>query len=114
MFFTSLCAAATPVSAMSVRAFDALSGPAQGKFVADYVLNVKMGLAQTNPAFAQSVWDYFVKDVPGKTTSQGLEDMLVQELVIDKLAKQGKADPSKIEIESVINYVIKQHFTTNS
>ena len=42
--------------------------------------------------------------------SEGLEQVTVELVAVDNLAKQGKADLSKIQIESIVVYVVKQKF----
>lgn len=96
--------------AKSLQEFEAMPAEQQGKYLSDFVLKMKTDMAAKNPELANAIWVYFTHDVPGKPTTQGVEDLMVQEMVVDKLAQQGKADPSKIQIEGMIVYVVKQHF----
>ena len=67
-------------------------------------------LGQKNPQLAQDIKDYFVRKQPGKPFSEGLEKVSIELFAVDNMAKQGKADLSKIQIESVVVYVVKQKF----
>ena len=69
----------------------------QGKYVSDFVLKMKTDMAAKNP-FSPMPFGRISHDVPGKPTTQGVEDLRVQEMVVDKLAREGKADSAKIEI----------------
>ena len=49
-------------------------------------------------------------EAAGKPFSEGLEKVSVEFFAVDNMAKQGKADLSKIQIESIVVYVVKQKF----
>ena len=67
-------------------------------------------LGQKNPKLALDIKDYLVVKQQGKPFSEGLEKVSVELAAVENMAKQGKADLSKIQIESIIVYVVKEKF----
>ena len=102
----------TVAHAMSLQDYEAMAPDAQGKYLADFVPKMKIDIAVNNAVLADAIWAYFTQDVPGKPFAQGVEDLTVQAMVVDKLATEGKADPTKTQIEGMITYVVKKHFAS--
>jgi hypothetical protein len=73
-----------------------------GKMVAD--------LAQTNPALAAALKEFFVRTPPERDVSEGLMKFYVEVRALDMLAGTGKLDPDKIQVEGVIVKVVKDKF----
>lgn len=95
---------------MSLQEFHAKSDREQGVFVSDFILKMRNDVATKDPALAQAIWTYFLHKQDGKPISDGAEALLTEELKVDALVEQGKADPTKIPIEGLIVYVVKQKF----
>jgi soluble cytochrome b562 len=101
---------AAPASAKSVQEFEAMAPADQSSYMISFLQKMTFDLSQKNPQLAQTIKDYFVVKQSGKPFSEGLEKVTVELVAIDNLAKQGKADLSKIQIESIVVYVVKQKF----
>ena|ERR1700733_6856018 len=101
---------AAPASAKSVQDFEALAPADQSAYVITFLEKMTSDLGQKNPQLAQDIKDYFVRKQPGKPFSEGLEKVSIELFAVDNMAKQGKADLSKIQIESIVVYVVKQKF----
>lgn len=108
LFLLSVCCFSA--QAMSLQEFHAKSDHDQAMYLSDYVFKMRNDLASKNPEMAQAVWEYFIRKPAGKSISEGMEAFLVQELHVDALVKEGKADPAKVQIEGLIVYVVKQKF----
>jgi hypothetical protein len=96
--------------ATSLQEFQAKSDRDQAAFISSYVLKMRNEIAAQNPELAQAIWTYFTQKQEGKSLSEGVEAFLLQELNVDALVKEGKADPTRVQIESLIVYVVKQKF----
>ena len=101
---TSLC------HATSLQDFQAKSPTAQGEFLSNYVDTLATAAQEKNPQLGRAIVEYFTKAPHEKELPPGIADLMVQVMAVDRLAKEGKADLSKIQIESMILYVVKQHF----
>ena len=99
-----------PAAAKSVKDFEAMPAADQSKYLADFVEKMSADLGRTNPKLEQDIRDYFVKKQPGKPVSDGVEKVSVELSIVDMRAKDGKADLSSIQIESIVLYVVKQKF----
>ena len=104
-------AALIPASATSLRDFEAMSPQQQGRFLSDYVDRMATDISAQNPALGRAIVAYFSAASTGKGLAPGIEDLMVQVVRVDALARQGKADPASIQIEGMIVYVTKQHFS---
>jgi hypothetical protein len=101
---------AAPASAKSVQDFEAMAPADQSVYVITFLEKMTSDLGQKNPKLAEDIKDYFVRKQPGKPFSEGLEKVSIELFAVDNMAKQGKADLSKIQIESIVVYVVKQKF----
>ena len=108
----SLLILITSSSAMakSVREFEAMPSAARAEYAVNFLEKMTFDLRQKNPKLAQDIKDYFVQKQAGSDTSDGFMDFEAALGAVENLAKQGKADLSKIQVESVIVYVVKQKF----
>ena len=97
-------------AAKTVKDFEALPVAAQSEYVVSFLEKMTYDIRQDNPKLAQDIKDYFVRKQPGKAFSEGIEKVEVELAVVDSLAKEGKADLSKIHVESIIVYVVKKKF----
>lgn len=101
---------ATLAQATTLREFRAQTPAAQGRFVADYVNVLATKVQAQDPKLGRAIVQYFADAPSGETTPPGIGDFMVQVFAAERLAKEGKADLSKIQVESMIAYVVRQHF----
>ena len=90
--------------------FDALPTAEQSKYVVDFIEKMTADIGKSNPQLAQQMRNYFANREPGKPFSSGIDRVSIELTGLDRVAKEGKADLSKIQIESIIVYVVKQKF----
>lgn len=102
--------ASTSAFAKSVQEFEAMSHAAQSEYTVSFLEKMTSDLGQKNPKLAQDIKDYFVRKQAGSQASEGFVDFEAALGAVDDLAKKGKADLSKMQVESVIVYVVKQKF----
>jgi hypothetical protein len=103
-----------PMQAMSLKDFDAKPAGDRSAYVADFIDKVTTDLRAKNPELAQSIRTWFAEKAAGKTLSEGMERLNVELGAVEIQAQQGKADLSKIQLESVIVYLVKQKFPPSS
>ena len=96
-----------PAQAVSLKDFDAKPGPEQSAYIVNFIDKMASDIGAKNPQLAAGIRDYFSRRQEGKPVSEGMERLFVELTAIDLRAKDGKADPSKIELESVIVWVVK-------
>ena len=96
--------------AMSLKDFNAKPAHDQSVYVVDFIEKMTADLGAKNPQLAQDIRDWFVVKPAGKPVSEGMEKLYVELTAIELQAKDGKADLSKIQLENVIVYIVKQKF----
>jgi len=99
-----------PLQAMSLKDFDAKAPADRSAYVADFIDKMTTDLRAKSPELAQSIRSWFADKAAGKTLSEGMERLNVELAVVEIQAQQGRADLSKIQLESVIVYLVKQKF----
>lgn len=99
-----------PLQAMSLKDFNAKPAADRSAYVADFIDKMTTDLRAKNPELAQSIRTWFAAKPDGKALSEGMERLNVELAAVEIQAQQGKADPSKIQLESVIVYLVKQKF----
>ncbi len=99
-----------PMQAMSLKDFNAKPAAEQSAYVASFIDSMAGKLEAKNPQLATDIRDWFSRKPAGKPVSEGIEKLYVELTAAELRAKDGKADLSKIELESVIMYVTRQHF----
>jgi hypothetical protein len=99
-----------PLQAMSLKEFDAKPGPEQSAYVVNFIDKMASDLGVKNPQLAAGIRDYFSHRMEGKPVSEGMDRLYVELTAVALQAKDGKADLSKIQLESVIVWVVKQKF----
>ena len=100
----------SPAQAKSVKDFEAMSTADQSEYVVSFLEKMTYDIRQANPALAQDIKNYFVVKQPNKPISEGIEKLNVELAALESLSKEGKADLAKIQLESVIVWVVKQKF----
>ncbi len=96
--------------AMSLKDFNAQPGKEQSAYIATFIDKMTTDLREKNPELAQNIRTWFAQKREGKPSSEGMERLFVELTAIELQAKDGKADLSKIQLESVIVYLVKQKF----
>jgi hypothetical protein len=102
-----LCAA--PAYAMSVQDWEAQAPAAQAATVSDFIEKLIADVRTGNPGNAEQIRIFFTEE-HGRPMSEGIEQLYVQLARLENRAKDGRADLSKVELEAVIVWVVKQKF----
>jgi len=97
-------------AAKSVKDFESMATSDQSAFVIGFLDKMTNDLGNSDPVLAQNIRNYFSHKQPGKVASDGLERFFAELIVVENRAKEGKADLSKIQVESIVVYVVKQKF----
>ena len=103
-----------PMQAMSLKDFNAKPAAERSAYVADYVDKMTTDLRAKNEKMAIAIRDWFAVKQQGKPLSEGMERLTVELAAIEIQARDGKADLAKIQLESVIVYLVKQKFQPNN
>jgi soluble cytochrome b562 len=107
---TAILMTAGPAYAVSVRDYAAMSAQDQTNIVVAFVNKMTGDLNATNPQLSKNIHDFFFVKPQGKDFAEGMLNLSVEEAALESLAKEGKVDLSKIEIEGVIVKVVKEKF----
>ena len=99
-----------PLQAMSLKDFNGKPAADRSAYVADFIDKMTTDLRAKNPDLAQNIRTWFAVKQPGKLLSDGMESLGVELGAVEIQAKEGKADLSKVQLESVIVWVVKQKF----
>lgn len=100
-----------PASALSVHDWETLkSEHERTAYIGDFVEKFTAEIGKKNPSLCQAIRDWFIVKPAGWSTSQGAEKLEVEMATLDAVAKEGKVDLSKVQIEGVIVKVIKDKF----
>lgn len=101
---------AVPAAAMSIKDFEAKATGDQTAYLAAFIDKMTTDIRQKNPELAQNIRAWFANKREGKTGSDGSEALYAELTALDLLAKDGKVDLSKIQIEGVVVKVVKDKF----
>jgi hypothetical protein len=99
-----------PLQAMSLKDFNAKPASDRSAYVADFIDRMTTDLRAKNEKMAIAIRDWFAVKQEGKPLSEGMERLTIELAAIEIQAKEGRADLSKIQLESVIVYLVKQKF----
>src|ERR1700730_2359523 len=102
-----LCAA--PAHAMSVQAWEAQAPAAQAATISDFIEKMIADVRTSNPGNAEQIRIYFTEE-HGLPMSEGIERLYVELAKLENRAKEGRVDLSKVQLEGVIVWVVKQKF----
>jgi soluble cytochrome b562 len=105
-----LLISAGSAGATTIKDFDARTPAEQSAAVATFIDKMTTDISSKNEPLASDIRNWFAVKPQGKPLSEGMERLYVELTAIDLQAKAGKADTSKIQLESVIVYVVKQKF----
>jgi hypothetical protein len=99
-----------PMQAMSLKDFNAKPPADQSAYVSDFIDKMASDLGTKNPQLGTGIRDYFSRKMEGKPVSEGVERLYVEIGAAQIQAKDGKVDLAKIQLESIIVWVVKQKF----
>lgn len=102
-----ICAAALP--AMTIQEYDAMPTAARAAAVVGFIDKMTTDLSAKSPRLAQDIRTWFTEQ-NGKPLPEGMEKLYVELGAIELQAKDGRQDLSKVQLESVIVWVVKQKF----
>jgi hypothetical protein len=105
----TICAQAT-----SLKDFNAKTKADQAACIAGFIDKMTTDLRAKHPDLAQSIRDWYAVKQPGKPSSAGMERLYVELGVLDRQIADGRVDPAKVQLESVIVYVTKEKFAQPS
>jgi soluble cytochrome b562 len=105
----TVCAHAT-----SLKEFNARTKADQAAIVANFIDKMTTDLRTKNPDLAQSIRDWYAVKQPGKPLSAGMERLVIELGALDRQIADGRVDPAKVQLESVIVYVTKEKFAPPS
>ena len=109
--FTAIVLTPIAAGATTVKAYEAIPPSGRSKFVVSFLEKMTYDIGQKDPELARRIKEYFVRTPPGKSYSEGLEDISVELAYLDSMAKQGKVDLSRVQIEGVIVTVMSRRFS---
>src|ERR1700692_2758357 len=101
---------AVSAQAISLKDFNAKPDKEQSAYVAGFIDKMTTDLRAKNPQLAQDIRNWFAVKAEGKPLSEGMERLFIELAATEIQAKEGKVDLSKIQLESVIVWVVKQKF----
>jgi hypothetical protein len=96
--------------AMSLKDFNAKPDKEQAVYVGDFIDKMTTDLRAKNPQLATDIRNWFAVKPAGRPLSEGMERLGVELGALEIQAKDGKADLSKVQLESIIVWVVKQKF----
>jgi hypothetical protein len=99
-----------PAQAMSVKEFETKSASEQGPIVTDFIEKMTADIGKTNTQLMQDIRGWFSHKVEDKPVSEGMWKLAVELSALDDVAKEGKIDLTRIQIEGVIVKVVKDKF----
>jgi hypothetical protein len=102
-----LCALA---GATSVADYEKMSEKDSAELVTNFMDKMTTDIRAKNPDLAVQIRDWFAVKQAGKPLSAGAERLLIELGALDKAPSAGRADLSKIQIEGVIVYIVKEKF----
>jgi hypothetical protein len=105
-----LAISAGTIQATTLKDFNAKTKSEQSACVADFIDKMTTDLRARNEPLAIEIRNWFAVKAEGKPLSEGMEKLMIELAAVEIQAKDGRADLSKIQLESVIMWVVKQKF----
>lgn len=96
--------------ATTMKEFQAKSDAEQTAAISGFIDKMTTDMRAQNEPLAVNIRNWFAVVPEGKTYSEGMVSLFAQLTAIERQAAAGKVDPSKIQLESVIVWVVKQKF----
>jgi hypothetical protein len=108
---TLLLLAGTPAFAVSVKDYEAKSAHDQVAVMAEYLDRMTGDLHARDPQLSKNIHDFFWVVPAGEKFTEGELRLQAELIALDRAAKEGKVDLTKIPIEGVILKVVKDKFS---
>jgi hypothetical protein len=96
--------------ATTLKDFEAMPEAKKGDAIVGFIDKMTTDLRAQNEPLASKIRNWFAVKPAGKATSEGMERLYVELTVIERQAAAGKADLSKIQLEGVIVFIVKEKF----
>src|ERR1700721_1118986 len=93
--------------AETVRVFEARSDADRASYVSGFIEKMTADIGKTTPRLMQAIRDWFTVKPEGQPVSEGVRKFSAELAALDEVAKEGKADLDRIQIEGVIVKGIK-------
>jgi alkylhydroperoxidase/carboxymuconolactone decarboxylase family protein YurZ len=101
---------AMPAAAMSIKDFQAKPEKQRSAYVVDFIEKMTADIGTKNPKLMQDIRHYFYHETNGKVVAEGIDSLYAELAALYLLAKEGKVDLSKIQVEGVIVKIVKDKF----
>jgi hypothetical protein len=96
--------------ATTISEYDSKSASEKSACITNFIDKMTTDLRAKNPELAQNIRNWFAVKQPGKPLSEGMERLFIELTAVELQARDGKVDLSKIQLESMIVWVVKQKF----
>jgi hypothetical protein len=96
--------------ATTLKDFEAKPKAEQAQAVTGFIDKMTNDLRAQNETLATDIRNWFAVKGEGRATSEGMERLYVELAAIERQAAAGKADLSKIQLEGVIVWIVKERF----
>lgn len=83
---------------------------ARNDLVVNFIDKMTNDIREKNPDLAVKIRDWFAVKPEGRPVPEGFERLAVEIGALQMAAKDGKADLSKVQLESVIVYIVREKF----
>ena len=96
--------------AETVRTFEARPVAEQANVVSGFIEKMTADICKTNPKLMQAIRGWFTVKPEGQPVSDGVRKFSAELAALDEVAKEGRADLDRIQIEGVIMKVVRDKF----
>ena len=109
-FISAFAGITATTDATSISEYEKMSSSARDEVVVNFIDKMTTDIRAKNPDLAVKIRNWFAVKPEGLPFPEGFERLAVELGALQMAAKDGKADLSKIQVESVIVYLVKQKF----
>lgn len=99
-----------PAAGKSLKDFNAMASADQSEYLISFLEKMIDDISQKNPGLGRDIKNYFFHKDKDKPFSEGMEKIFVELTALELQARDGKADLSKVQLESIVVWVVKQKF----
>jgi hypothetical protein len=107
---TTVTLASVPAYALTVKDFEALPIPKKTAFIIAFIETMTRDIGRDNPQLARNIHDYFFRTPEGERFSEDMWNLEIELTALESVAKDGKVDLSKIQVEGIVVKVVKDKF----
>jgi hypothetical protein len=100
--------------ATTVSDYVKMPADARNDLVVNFIDKMTTDIRAKNPDLAVKIRNWFAVKSEGREFPEGLERLTVEIGALQMAAKDGKADLSKVQLESVIVYLAHQKFMSTA